>query len=164
MSGHLRPGATISFLMPKPTTHTSSRASIGFYGAVKDPRDRRDFRYAPEAAPKKLPAKVDLRPLCPRVHEQGHPLTCTAHALAGAFQFEQRAAWVKGFLSVAALHLLQHDCLHAREACHEEGRRQPARSSASGCSARCLSRERLALFTDEGSDGQEAESSCLRTS
>jgi C1A family cysteine protease len=73
------------------------QAKPGFYGAVKDPRDHRDFRYSPEAAPKKLPTKVDLRPLCPRVHEQGHPLTCTAHSVAGAFQFEQRRLELKDF-------------------------------------------------------------------
>jgi C1A family cysteine protease len=83
--------------MAKSAVRTGSKTSVGFYGAVKDPRDRRDFRYSPEAAPEKLPAKVDLRPLCPRVHEQGHPLTCTAHSLAGAFQFEQRRLGLKDF-------------------------------------------------------------------
>jgi C1A family cysteine protease len=67
------------------------------YGAIKDPRDRRDLRYSPEAALAKLPPRVDLRPWCPRVHEQGHPLTCTAHAVAGAYQFEQRRLGLKDF-------------------------------------------------------------------
>lgn len=83
--------------MPKSATRKSSKPPVGFYGAVKDPRDRRDFRYSPAATTKKLPESVDLRPLCPRVHEQGHPLTCTAHALAGAFQFEQRHLGLKDF-------------------------------------------------------------------
>src|SRR5690348_2183605 len=83
--------------MARPSARKSSKPAVGFYGAVKDPRDSRDFRYSPEAAPKKLPAKVDLRPFCPRVHEQGHPLTCTAHALAGALQFEQRRLGLKDF-------------------------------------------------------------------
>ena len=72
------------------------KAKPGYYGAIKDPRDRRDLAIR-RRVPKKLPAKVDLRPLCPRVHEQGHPLTCTAHSLAGAFQFEQRRLGLKDF-------------------------------------------------------------------
>lgn len=83
--------------MAKSSTRKSSNSVIGFYGAIKDPRDRRDLRYSPCAPPAKLPARVDLRPFCPRVHEQGHPLTCTAHAVAGAFQFEQRRLELKDF-------------------------------------------------------------------
>lgn len=83
--------------MPKSATPKNTQAPTGFYGAVKDTRDRRDFRYSPAAPAKKLPTSVDLRPFCPRVHEQGHPLTCTAHAVAGAFQFEQRRLGLKDF-------------------------------------------------------------------
>ena len=83
--------------MAKSSPRKSSKPPVGFYGAIKDPRDRRDLCYMPEAAPRKLPAHIDLRPLCPRVHEQGHPLTCTAHAVAGAFQFEQRRLELKDF-------------------------------------------------------------------
>ena len=83
--------------MPESVTRQSSKLPVAFYGAVKDPSDRRDFRYSPAATTKKLPASVDLRPFCPRIHEQGHPLTCTAQALAGAFQFEQRRLGLKDF-------------------------------------------------------------------
>jgi len=60
--------------------------------AAKDPFDRRDllYLYSPAEARARLPQRIDLRPMCPMVHEQGHPGTCTAHAIAGAFQFEQR--------------------------------------------------------------------------
>ena len=60
--------------------------------ADRDPVDPRDllYQYKPAKAPARLPHQVDLRPICPMVHEQGNPGTCTAHAIAGAFQFEQR--------------------------------------------------------------------------
>lgn len=108
--------------MPKSATHNSSTSSIGFYGAVRDPRDSRDLRYAPEAVPKMLPGKVDLRPLCPRVHEQGHPLTCTAHALAGAFQFEERRLGLKDF-SPSRLFIFYNSLayMHAKHATKRQG-------------------------------------------
>ena len=83
--------------MATSSARKSSNSSVGSYGAIRDARDRRDYRYSPAAAPKKLPAEVDLRPLCPRVHEQGRLNTCTAQAVAGAFQFEQRRLGLKDF-------------------------------------------------------------------
>ncbi len=74
-----------------------SAKHVASYGAIKDPRDRRDLSYAPEAALATLPPYIDLRPWCPRVHEQGRPRTCTAHAVAGAFQFETRRLGLKDF-------------------------------------------------------------------
>lgn len=83
--------------MAAPSSPKSANSSVGSYGAVRDAPDQRDYRYTPAAAPKKLPAQVDLRPLCPRVHEQGRINSCTAHAVAGAFQFEQRRLGLKDF-------------------------------------------------------------------
>ncbi len=83
--------------MARPSAGKSSTPQVAYYGAIRDPRDRRDRRYSPGAALTKLPPYIDLRPWCPRVHEQGHPLTCTAHALAGAFQVEQRRLGMKDF-------------------------------------------------------------------
>lgn len=69
-----------------------------------------------------LPGKVDLRPLCPRVHEQGHPLTCTAHALAGAFQFEERRLGLKDF-SPSRLFIFYNSLayMHAKHATKRQG-------------------------------------------
>jgi C1A family cysteine protease len=108
--------------MPSSATHKSLTHSVGSYGAIKDPSDRRDFRYSPEAVPAKLPAKVDLRPLCPRVHEQGRPRTCTAHALAGAFQFEQRRLGLKDF-SPSRLFIFYNTVayMHAKHATMKQG-------------------------------------------
>ena len=38
---------------------------------------------------KTLPPKIDLRPQCPIIYDQNELGSCTANALAGAFQFEQ---------------------------------------------------------------------------
>ncbi len=59
-----------------------------------DVPDSRDNHYAfsltPEHHARKLPPKVDLRPLCPAAFDQGNSGTCTAHAVAGAFAYLQR--------------------------------------------------------------------------
>jgi len=82
--------------MPRSPNSKHGKDDLARYGVFRDPLDRRDARYSPKAL-KRLPTRVDLRPYCPRVHEQGHPRTCTAHAVAGAFQFEQRRLGLKDF-------------------------------------------------------------------
>src|SRR5689334_20903724 len=60
------------------------------YGWVPDLPDHRDHLFAavtPVAA--KLPAKVDLRPACPPVVDQGQLGSCTANAIANAHLFDQ---------------------------------------------------------------------------
>jgi C1A family cysteine protease len=60
------------------------------YGWKKDHPDHRDFLYskvAKKEAPKILPPKVDLRPFCPPVEDQGNLGSCTANALVGAMEF-----------------------------------------------------------------------------
>jgi C1A family cysteine protease len=57
------------------------------YGWVPDLPDHRDIRYsAVYRVPKKLPPKIDFRPLCPLVEDQGKLGSCTAHALTGALE------------------------------------------------------------------------------
>ena len=108
--------------MPESAKRKSLKPSVGSYGAIKDPRDARDFRYSPPTVAKKLPAKVDLRPHCPRVHEQGRPNTCTAHALAGAVQFEQRRLKLKDF-PPSRLFIFYNTVayMHARHALKKKG-------------------------------------------
>jgi C1A family cysteine protease len=63
---------------------------IGRYGWKPDLPDQRDFSYsAPYAIAAALPAKIDLRPGCPPVYDQGQLGTCTANAIAGAIGFDQ---------------------------------------------------------------------------
>src|SRR5581483_9228194 len=50
----------------------------------------RDFLCsAPESVLTALPKKVDLRPKMPPVYDQGHLGSCTANAIAAAFEFDQ---------------------------------------------------------------------------
>lgn len=61
------------------------------YGWKPDLPDQRDFHYAvPHAIAAALPAKVDLRPNCPAVYDQGALGSCTANAIAGAIEFDQK--------------------------------------------------------------------------
>jgi C1A family cysteine protease len=58
------------------------------YGWVRDIPDQRDLLYAPPPAiSAALPLKVDLRPQCPPVYDQGQLGSCTANAISGALQF-----------------------------------------------------------------------------
>jgi C1A family cysteine protease len=60
------------------------------YGWNPDIPDGRDFRYA--AAPEvvaALPPKVDLRPECPPVYDQGQLGSCTANAIGAALEFDE---------------------------------------------------------------------------
>lgn len=63
---------------------------IARYGWIPDIPDQRDYLYAaPVATVRKLPTKVDLRPQCPPVYDQGQLGSCTGNAIAGAIQFDQ---------------------------------------------------------------------------
>jgi C1A family cysteine protease len=62
-----------------------------WYGWVPDRPDFRDKLYANiAAAPKKLPAKVDLRASCSAIEDQGQLGSCTANALVGNLEFLER--------------------------------------------------------------------------
>ena len=60
------------------------------YGWVPDVPDHRDLLFsAPGAVVGNLPSSVDLRPHCPAVYQQGELGSCTANAIAAAFEFDQ---------------------------------------------------------------------------
>ncbi len=62
--------------------------AIKRYGWKPDLPDHRDFLFtAPKAV--KLPPSIDLRAQCPAVVDQGQLGSCTANAIAGAYQFEE---------------------------------------------------------------------------
>jgi C1A family cysteine protease len=63
---------------------------IGRYGWRPDLPDHRDFLYAAPPTAAALPTKVDLRPQCPPVYDQGQLGSCTANAIAGAIEFDQK--------------------------------------------------------------------------
>lgn len=60
-------------------------------GWVPDVPDQRDFVFAPRVVkPKAMPPRVDLRSGLPPVYDQGMLGSCTAQALAAAFDFDRR--------------------------------------------------------------------------
>ena len=63
------------------------------YALARDVPDSRDYVYSLERHQLRgpLPQRIDLRPGCPPVLDQGTKLgTCTAHAVAAAFCYEER--------------------------------------------------------------------------
>ncbi|MGO8836319.1 MAG: C1 family peptidase [Limisphaerales bacterium] len=63
---------------------------IARYGWLPDLPDQRDHLYAaPVEMLAVLPARVDLRPQCPPVYDQGQLGSCTANAIAGAIEFDR---------------------------------------------------------------------------
>lgn len=67
------------------------------YLLARDIPDPRDYVYSLRRHQLQipLPHRIDLRPHCPRVLDQGSIGTCTAHAVAAAFAFEQRVQRVR---------------------------------------------------------------------
>jgi C1A family cysteine protease len=74
-----------------PAKPLPGQQKIGRYGWKPDLPDHRDFNYAvPHKTAVALPAKIDLRPGCPKVvYDQGEIGSCTANAIAGAIEFGQ---------------------------------------------------------------------------
>jgi C1A family cysteine protease len=69
------------------------------YGWAPDLPDQRDHVYsAPQPVLAKLPPKKDLRSGCPPVYDQGQLGSCTANAISGAIEFEQKKQGVKVFM------------------------------------------------------------------
>ena len=63
----------------------------GWYGWHPDRPDHRDHLYAaPGPLLQTLPPAVDLRPQCPPIYDQQALGSCTANAIAGAIEFDQR--------------------------------------------------------------------------
>jgi C1A family cysteine protease len=70
---------------------TKTKTKTHGYGWVPDVPDQRDYLLSSiMRIPAKLPAKIDLRPLCSQVEDQGQLGSCTANALAGALEFLER--------------------------------------------------------------------------
>jgi len=69
------------------------------YGWVPDLPDARDHLYgAPAIALAALPPSADLRPGCPPVYNQGRIGSCTANAIAGAFEFDLKKQGLVDFM------------------------------------------------------------------
>lgn len=59
-----------------------------FYGWKPDKPDIRDLIFSPTVT--KLPTKVDLRPECPPIYDQGQLGSCTANAVSGHLDFNRK--------------------------------------------------------------------------
>jgi C1A family cysteine protease len=79
------------------------------YGWVPDLPDHRDMLYsAVRQIPAKLPPKVDLRPQCSPVEDQGQLGSCTGNALAGALEFLEKKDGVP-FMEVSRLFIYYNE-------------------------------------------------------
>jgi C1A family cysteine protease len=83
---------------------------IARYGWVPDLPDHRDLTYAaPRAALKALPKKVDLTAKCPKVYDQGQLGSCTANAIGGAIEFEQKKVKAKKVFTPSRLFIYYNE-------------------------------------------------------
>jgi len=84
---------------PKFTPLAPGERRFHYYGWKPDLPDHRDLLYAvPPVTAKALPPSADLRPGCPPVYDQGQLGSCTANAIAGAIEFEQKKQGLPAFM------------------------------------------------------------------
>jgi C1A family cysteine protease len=65
---------------------------------VPDLPDHRDHTYAAPERLGTLPTSVDLREQCPEVYDQGQLGSCTANAIAAAFEFDLHRQHLRDFM------------------------------------------------------------------
>lgn len=78
-----------------------AKAKQGSYslGWIPDLPDHRDLTFSASlTVMRKLAASADLRSQCPPVYDQGELGSCTANALAGAFEFDTKKEKKKDFM------------------------------------------------------------------
>lgn len=79
-------------------TPVLSTRKIQRFGWIPDLPDQRDFLYAaPAPFQSNFPPKMDLTKDCPPVYDQGQLGSCTANAIAGAIEFDQKKAQLTEF-------------------------------------------------------------------
>jgi C1A family cysteine protease/GH25 family lysozyme M1 (1,4-beta-N-acetylmuramidase) len=82
---------------PRPTSVAPAQRKIAGYGWKPDLPDQRDFSYSVSRAGQAAPTKVDLRPQCPPVYDQGQIGSCTANAIAAALEFDMMRQQLEAF-------------------------------------------------------------------
>jgi C1A family cysteine protease len=71
--------------------------TIKGFGWKPQKPDIRDYKFSPLTTATVLPPRVDLRPLCPPVVDQGQLGSCTGNAIAAAHHFAQLKQGEKAF-------------------------------------------------------------------
>src|SRR5277367_5710845 len=66
------------------------RTRLVRYGWIPDHPDVRDRYFTAPRRSGAFPVSTDLRAECPTVYDQGELGSCTANAIAGAIEFDQR--------------------------------------------------------------------------
>lgn len=69
-------------------------AKLGWKRDLPDPRDHK-FKVVPQV---ELPTIMNLVDKCPPIYDQGQLGSCTANAMGGAFQFEQKKQQIPDFM------------------------------------------------------------------
>tara|TARA_Y100000389_G_C17448830_1_gene513334 strand:+ start:853 stop:1767 length:915 start_codon:yes stop_codon:yes gene_type:complete len=76
-------------ILSKITLYLKSQNNRKIYGWRPDLPDHRDLMGDFSHMFSSLPNKIDLRPNCPKVYNQGKLGSCTANAIAAAFEYDQ---------------------------------------------------------------------------
>jgi C1A family cysteine protease len=80
------------------------------YGWIPDLPDQRDHLFAtPIVSPQQLPPRVDLRPKCPPIYDQGQLGSCTANAIGAAFQFTEMKEQLPGEFAPSRLFIYYNE-------------------------------------------------------
>ena len=120
------------------------RRSQSHFGWIPDLPDARDHLFAtrPETVGT-LPPAVDLRQQCPPVYDQGRIGSCTANAIAGAFEFDLRKQQLADFMP-SRLFIYYNERLMEGTIGTDSGGDDPRRSQERRAGRR-LRRNRLAV-------------------
>ena len=98
--------------MTTPQQAAPQPRKLAKYGWTPDIPDFRDKMYgAVRPIPAKLPAHVDLRPICSPVEDQGQLGSCTANALVGALEFLEVKDKIARFVNLSRLFVYYNERL-----------------------------------------------------
>ena len=87
--------------------YSKESVSKRIYNWTPDQKDSRDLNHL-FYSNLKLPTQVDLRSQCPPIYDQGELGSCTANAIAGAYEFdEMKQNEPESLRPLSSLYLLQ---------------------------------------------------------
>jgi C1A family cysteine protease len=98
-----------------------TRKRFGNYGWIPDIPDARDQMFRLPRKAGALPPSVDLRAGCPAVYDQGQIGSCTANAIAGAIEFDQRKQQLPQIFTPSRLFIYYNERLMEGSAASDSG-------------------------------------------